>query len=156
MAHDVFPLIARLHADYCSIIDSDRLEEWPGLFVEDCVYRVTTADNDRDGFVVGMIDASSRGMLVDRISALRQANIYERHRYRHILGQPAIVEERADEGRCETSFLIVRIMHGGETSIFATGLYRDRYRIVDGAARLVERIVVCDSPRIDTLLVIPL
>jgi anthranilate 1,2-dioxygenase small subunit len=153
---DIFRLIGQLQADYCRCIDNDELERWPDLFVEDCVYRVTTAENDRAGFVVGMIDASSRGMLADRISALRQANIYERHSYRHILGQPAIVEESETEGRCETSFLIVRIMQSGETSIFATGCYRDRYRIEQGAARLVERIVVCDSRRIDTLLVIPL
>ncbi len=156
MTADISRLIGQLHAEYCRVIDGDQLERWPELFVEDCVYRVTTAENDRAGFPIGMIDATSRGMLIDRISALRSANVYEAHRYRHILGQPYIEETSRTEARGETAFMVVRIMRGGETDIFATGLYRDRYRIEDGAARLVERIVVCDSPRIDTLLVIPL
>ena len=37
-------MIARAQADYARCIDDDRLEEWPSFFVEDCLYKVTTAD----------------------------------------------------------------------------------------------------------------
>ena len=48
-------------------------------------------------------------------------------------------------------------MRDGHMMVFAAGVYRDRVRHdADGALRYAERIVVCDSQRIDTLLAIPL
>ena len=64
-------------------------------------------------------------MLQDRVSALREANIYERQSYRHILGQPSILHENGGEVRSETSFLVARIVQDGDTDIFATGRYLD-------------------------------
>jgi 3-phenylpropionate/cinnamic acid dioxygenase small subunit len=94
-------------------------------------------------------------MLRDRVSALREANIFERHAYRHIVGLPAIVGEVEGLVRAETPFLVVRIMRDGRMDLFATGRYLDA--VVEGdPLRLRERIAVCDSSRIDTLLAIPL
>ena len=94
-------------------------------------------------------------MLRDRVSALREANIYERQSYRHILGQPFILSEADGLVRCETPFIVARILLDGDTDLFATGIYKDCY--VDGdSPKLRERIVVCDSSRIDTLLAVPL
>jgi len=148
--------IAKAQADYARCIDDDRLEEWPSLFHGPCLYKITTASNYRDGLEAGIVFANSRGMLSDRVSALRQANIYERQSYRHILGLPSILSEDGATVRSETSFLVARILQDGDTSIYATGRYFDVYEIAEGAARLNERIVVCDSSRIDTLLALPL
>jgi anthranilate 1,2-dioxygenase small subunit len=156
MIDNVYQMIARAQADYARCIDDDRLEEWPSHFHGQCIYRVTTAANHRDGLETGLIFANSRGMLADRVSALREANIYERQAYRHILGQPSILSEQNGEVRSETPFLVARIMQDGDTDIFATGRYLDLYKVEDGQAKLNERIVVCDSSRIDTLLALPL
>ncbi len=144
-------------AAYARCIDDNRLEGWPDFFLADGRYRLTTADNHRRGLQAGLIWANSRAMLQDRISALRQANIYERHGYRHILGLP-LVEPQADgTARAETPFMVARIMRDGTTDLFATGRYLDIFaRDAAGALKLQERVVVCDSSRIDTLLAIPL
>jgi 3-phenylpropionate/cinnamic acid dioxygenase small subunit len=144
--------IAALNADYARCIDDDRLEEWPGFFIERCLYKVTTADNLAKGYEAGLIYADSRAMLQDRVSALRQANIYERQRYRHIVGLPLVREA----GAVETPFLAVRIMRDGKMDLFATGRYLDKVVEDNGAPRFAERVVVCDSSRFDTLLAIPL
>jgi anthranilate 1,2-dioxygenase small subunit len=156
MAHDIHQLIARAQADYVRCIDDGDLAQWPDFFTGTCVYRVTTADNYKRGLAGSMIYAASRGMLVDRIASLRDANIYERHSYRHLLGQPYIVSERENEARSETSFMVARVMRDGSTSLFATGRYCDVYVVEAGGVKLRERIVVCDSSRIDTLLALPL
>jgi anthranilate 1,2-dioxygenase small subunit len=156
MPQDVFHLILRAQADYARCIDDDRLESWPDYFDEPCTYKITTAANYREGLEAGIVFANSQSMLIDRVSSLREANIYERHTYRHILGAPSILEETGGGVRCETPFLVARIMRDGETDIFATGRYLDLYRIRDRDAKLAERIVVCDSSRIDTLLALPL
>jgi anthranilate 1,2-dioxygenase small subunit len=161
---DTFRLIARAQAAYARCIDSDRLEEWPAFFTEKCFYTVTTAANHRDGLEAGLIWADTRAMLTDRVSALREANIYERHSYRHILGQPFLLDENDEidgggngaEVRSETSFLVVRITRDGASDLFASGRYLDRYVVEDDAVTLTERVVVCDSARIDTLLALPL
>ena len=131
---DAFRLISRAQGEYARCIDDGRMEDWPGFFEEDCHYR----------------------MLSDRVSALLEANIYEAHTYRHILGQPAILEESDEGARSETGFLVVRVMRDGSSDIFATGRYLDRYRFDGDRARLAERVVVCDSSTIDTLLALPL
>jgi len=151
-----FEVIVRALADYVRCIDEDRLEGWPDFFEDPCTYLITTAANHREGLQAGIVFATSRGMLVDRVSALREANIYERHTYRHILGMPAILSHEGDRVRSETPFLVARIMRDGATDIFATGRYLDLYRIRDEEAKLAERTVVCDSSRIDTLLALPL
>jgi anthranilate 1,2-dioxygenase small subunit len=156
MTEQVYQMIARAQADYARCIDDDRLEQWPDHFHGRCVYKVTTAANYREGLEAGLIFANSRGMLADRVSALREANIYERQSYRHILGLPSILSEADGEVRSETSFLVARILQDGDTDIFVTGRYLDTYKVEHGQVKLNERIVVCDSSRIDTLLALPL
>ena len=149
--------IAALNAACAAAIDADRLEEWPGFFLEQCLYKVTTADNHAKGYQAGLIYADTRAMLIDRVSALREANIYERQRYRHIIGLPLIVPAGDGALAVETSFLVVRTMREGQMDVFAVGVFLDRVRRDnEGAWRYAERIVVCDSQRFDTLLAIPL
>jgi 3-phenylpropionate/cinnamic acid dioxygenase small subunit len=149
--------IAALNAASARALDSGRLEDWPGFFLDRCLYKVTTADNLEKGYQAGLIYADSRAMLADRIMSLREANIYERQRYRHILGMPLIGAVADAMVAVETSFLVVRTMRDGGMMVFAAGAYLDRVgRDATGAWRYAERIVVCDSQRIDTLLAIPL
>ncbi len=153
---DLLGRLARLNADYARAIDDDRLEEWPGFFVERCLYTITSADNHRRGLPAGIVYADSQGMLRDRVAALREANIYERQTYRHLVGLPAVVGEADGAVRAETPFLVVRIVRGNAMDLFATGRYLDALVEVDGALRFLERVVVCDSSRVDTLLALPL
>ncbi|MBW0101054.1 nuclear transport factor 2 family protein [Pseudonocardia sp. KRD291] len=156
--------IGRAQAHYVRCIDDDRLEEWPDFFTETCHYRITTADNHRRGLPAGLMWADTRGMLTDRVSALREANIYERQSYRHIIGQPAILRESDTESptgggievESETPFLVVRITGDGPMDLFASGRYLDRYLIDGPTALLRSRVVVCDSSETDTLLALPL
>jgi 3-phenylpropionate/cinnamic acid dioxygenase small subunit len=150
--------ILNLNARYAQAIDDNRLEEWLGLFIESARYVVTTVENFERGLPLGMIYATSRAMLQDRVRSLREANIYEAQRYRHIIGVPLLEPGEDGVTQAITSFIVVRIMHSGETLVFATGCYRDR--IVkdanDNGLRFAERIVVLDSRQVDTLLALPL
>ncbi len=147
--------LVELNAAYARAIDNEKYEEWPEFFLDPCLYKVTTAENVAAGLEAGVIYADSRGMLRDRISALRQANIYERQRYRHIVGLPVVLDEKDGTAETETPFLIVRIMRDGRMEVFATGCYRDKVRMDANLPRFAERIVVCDGGRFDTLVAIP-
>ncbi len=149
--------IQDLGARYAQAIDDDRLEEWPEFFTEKGRYIVTTADNRAQGLPAALIYATSRGMIRDRVKSLREANIYEGQRYRHVVGTPLVGKAANGALTSTSSFLVVRIMHTGESTLFASGVYRDRIEIGgDSEPRIAERMVVLDSQQIDTLLAIPL
>ena len=148
--------VAGLNAAYAATIDADRLEAWPDFFVDDCLYKITSAENHRSGYSAGIIYADSRAMLRDRVTALRTANIYERQSYRHIVGLPVLGATGADGIASETPFLVLRIMRDGRTDLFASGIYVDRICEEGGNLRFAQRIVVCDSGHFGTLLAIPL
>ena len=152
---DLLSLCA-FNAAYADTIDSDALEDWPAYFTENCHYRITHCENEREGLAAGIVYASSRAMLQDRISALREANIYERQRYRHLIGMPLIQANDADGIVARTPFMVARIMASGQTDVFATGAYHDRFVQQDGKLLLARRVAVCDSTVTDTLLALPL
>jgi 3-phenylpropionate/cinnamic acid dioxygenase small subunit len=148
--------LMEFHASYIRCIDTDALEEWPGHFAEQCLYSVTTAENVGEGLAAGLMWANSRAMLEDRITALRHANIYERQSYRHIVGLPYILSKNKEQVECETPFMVARIVSGNNTDLFATGIYQDVFELSEDKLVLNQRLVICDSTRIDTLLAIPL
>jgi 3-phenylpropionate/cinnamic acid dioxygenase small subunit len=147
-----------LNARYVQAIDDDRLEAWPDFFLDDGRYLVTTAENFERRLPLGMIYAISRAMLRDRVRSLRDANVYEAQRYRHVIGTPIV--EAGDQRlvQAQTNFIVARIMHSGETVLFATGRYIDRIAFdpADGSAKFAEKTVILDSRQVDTLLAIPL
>jgi 3-phenylpropionate/cinnamic acid dioxygenase small subunit len=156
--HTMIDLLAlcAFNAAYAHAIDSDALEQWPSFFTEDCHYRITHVENEREGLPAGIVYADSRAMLEDRIAALREANIYERQRYRHLLGIPLVAQADSEAAQASTPFMVARIMATGETDIFATGVYEDRFVMQQGRLLLQSRVAVCDSTVTDTLLALPL
>ena len=148
--------IGDLCAAYADCIDDDRLEEWPDFFIDDCRYLITSRDSHDKGLKHGVIYCASKGMLIDRVTAMRRANIFEGHRYRHIVGQPRIGQVEGGIAEACSNFLCVRIMHDGQSQVFATGRYLDRIKVDAEPLRFTERLVILDSQKIDTLLVIPL
>src|SRR5262245_66545160 len=108
-----------LYTGYVHCLDSDELEHWPDFCTEDCFYRITSAENFEGGMPLGLIHATSRNMLKDRVSALREANIYEPQRYRHLVSSIKIVEERGETLDLITNFLVVRTMQEGDMTLFA-------------------------------------
>ena len=149
--------VQNLNARYVEAIDDGKLEAWPDFFTEHGRYRVTTAENFARDLPLALIHATSRAMLRDRVRSLRDANIYEAQRYRHLLGTPLI--ERGGEGgdiHALASFIVARIMHIGETMLFATGRYQDRMVREGGRLLFAEKVVILDSRLIDTLPAIPL
>src|SRR5258707_15599935 len=110
---DVAQLV-ELNANYARVIDNEQFEEWPKLFHDPCLYKVTTAENVADGLEAGLIYADTRGMLEDRISSLRKVNIYERQRYRHIVDLPVVLGQANGAAVVESPILICRFNLEGE------------------------------------------
>jgi len=145
-----------LYTDYVHCLDADELERWPDFFTEDCFYRITSAENYEAGMPLGLIHATSRNMLKDRVSALREANIYEPQRYRHLVSAIKIVEDKGATLELTANFLVVRTMQEGDMTLFGAGRYVDKVKLADSVWKFARKDVILDSRQIDTLLAIPL
>lgn len=158
MAPDIATQLAleRLLARYVACLDEDRLEDWPGFFADPCRYQIISAENYEQKLPIGIFFADSRAMLSDRVASLRQANVYEAQRYRHLVSSTLILGEGDGIVSAQSNYLALRIMHDGATAIFSSGRYLDRVSFRGPEPLFVEKLVLCDSRRIDTLLAIPL
>ena len=113
--------LEQLYTDYVHCLDADELERWPDFFTDDCFYRITSAENYEAGMPLGLIHATSGNMLKDRVSALREANIYEPQRYRHLVSSIKIGEELGETLDLVANFIVVRTMQEGDMTLFAAG-----------------------------------
>lgn len=155
-APHVPPAITALMAEYAHCIDDDRLEEWPGLFTDPCLYRIATRDNERRGLPASIILADSRAMLIDRVVSVRHANVFEPHSYRHVVSSIRVLDIAGSDYRLQSSYLVTRTMLDGTMAVFSTGEYRDVVVLADGEARFRERVVICDHGMINNLIALPL
>ncbi len=154
--HELQFNVERLLARYAQCIDRDELEAWPDFFTEQCLYQVIAWENALRGLPVSAFLCDSRAMLTDRVVSLRHANIYEKHRYRHLISAVMIenVGETAVEAR--SHYAVYRTGTDGATKLFQTGEYADRIVLDGDAWRFQRKIVTFDTARIDSLLVTPI
>ena len=156
MDDDTRNLIEDLISDSARLIDEDRLEDWVGLFADDCVYRITTRGNFDHDLPISIIDCEGIGMLRDRIVSLRQANIYNVHFDRHLVTSVRILGQEGNLYEVHCSYSVYQTTPEGESSLYSIGKYLDKIRIDAGIARFQQRIVVADTAAIPNLLATPL
>lgn len=145
-----------LNAHYAAVIDDDELERWPDFFTEDCEYRVIPRENHDHGLPACLIFCDSHGALVDRIVALRKANIFPEHFTRHLVGRAVLDGVDGSAIRTRTAFTVYQTRPDGRSRIFAVGKYLDQWRWTDTELRLRRRDCVIDSSLIETSLVTPI
>ena len=145
-----------LLAEYGGLLDLGRYDDWLGLFAAECRYSVVPRENYDQGLPVALILCDNRGMLEDRIMALREANKYNIHIDRHLIGLPRIAGEQAGGIEVEAPFAVYQTDQEGETRLFATGLYRDRLTRQGEALRITDKLVLLDTSAVPTLLATPL
>ncbi len=156
MPPDLRQRLDDLQTDYVHVIDDDDLEAWPGFFVEDGSYKIVTRENHLAGLPMGVLYCDSRGMMSDRVLALRTANIYEPHTYCHHLSRSRYWDDGDGLVRGRTNFQVVRTMEHGQMDLFAVGKYLDVFDVAGDAPKFRERLVVIESRQIDVLLCFPL
>ena len=148
-----------LHA-YVETIDDDRLEAWPDFFTERCLYRVVPRENHDRDLPIALIHCDSRGMLQDRVTAHRKANLFAPHLYRHVVSAVRVMAAEDGSVTARSNYAVFRTstdpMAYGTTEVYGVGEYRDRIAVIGGALKFQEKIVILDTSRVQSLLVTPL
>jgi anthranilate 1,2-dioxygenase small subunit len=145
--------ICDLLAEYGALIDLAKFDEWLDLFAKECRYQIVPRENFDRGLPAALVFCDSRAMLEDRIRALREANKYNIHTDRHVIGLPRILE---DGLALEAPFAVFQTDQEGETRLFATGLYRDRLEISGRGLKIRDKLILLDTFAVPTLLATPL
>ena len=145
-----------LFAEYGGLLDESRYDAWLALFAVECRYNVVSRENrDRD-LPAALIFCDSRAMLEDRIMALREANKYNIHTDRHLIGLPRLIPGDSEGLAVEAPFAVYQTDQEGETRLFAAGLYRDRLEPAGHGLKIRDKLVLLDTFAIPTLLATPL
>jgi anthranilate 1,2-dioxygenase small subunit len=145
-----------LQNQYISNLDNDRLEAWPTLFTEDCLYEIVPKENADMGLPVGVIYCTNQKMLRDRVVSLRHANIFEEHTYRHMTSGLTITGEQDGVIETESSYVVVQTRANGESDVYQAGKYFDRIVRTPDGLRYRSKRVVYDTSRVQTLLATPI
>jgi anthranilate 1,2-dioxygenase small subunit len=156
MSTDRFAIVDLL-AEYGALLDAGKHDEWLGLFAAECRYEVVPRENWQQGLPAALILCDSRAMLEDRIMALREANKYNIHSDRHLIGLPRILAADVDALRVEAPFAVYQTDQEGETRLFAAGLYRDAIEAAHhGGLKIRNKFILLDSFAVPSLLATPL
>lgn len=145
-----------LFADYGAYLDSDRLEDWLELFVEDCVYKIVPRENVDLGLPVTLMLCENKNMLRDRIVSLREANEYSVHTDKHVISNVRVKGPANDGFAVEASYAMFQADNEGNGSLYSFGTYVDEVVLDGGVAKFRTKTVIVDNWSIPHMLSTPI
>ncbi|MGP3656747.1 anthranilate 1,2-dioxygenase small subunit AndAd [Burkholderia gladioli] len=148
--------LTMLQNRYLGHLDNNRLESWPEMFTEECLYEIVPKENADLGLPIGIIHCSNRRMLRDRVVSLRHANIYDAHTYRHMTSGLTILTVRGEEIDTESNYVVVQTKSDGESHVYQAGRYFDTVVRTPEGLRYRAKRVIYDTSRVQTLLATPI
>ena len=145
-----------LYAAYAACLDDGALEAWPEFFTDDCRYAVVPRENYDRGLPLAVMRCESKGMLVDRVAALRRASVYAPRALRHLVSGIRITAADEAEVCAQANYAVLQTLPDEETTVFNAGRYIDRLVREAGTLKFRERLCVYDSILVPGSLVYPL
>ena len=145
---------------YVHCIDDNDLENWPTLFAAQCLYKIVPRENADLNLPIAIMYCDSQGMLLDRVTAHRKANLFAAHFYRHLVSSIRVTGEDTGVFSVRSNYVVFRTaadaVQYGTTEIYSAGAYHDKIVFEDDVAKFREKIVIADTCKISSLLVTPL
>ena len=153
---EIYNAILALEFRYARLLDDDRLEDGPNLFVERGVYKVIPRENWHREPKLAVFFCDSRAMMVDRVHSLRHANIYNLHYPGHVVTNVEVLAARGDDYDVAAAYTVWQTDLEGQTRLFSVGQYLDTITFAGDKLMFREKIAICDTFSIPKLLAIPL
>jgi len=141
---------------YISTLDTDALEQWPDMFVDDCFYEIISKENVDQNLPAPVIYCDSKKMLRDRVVSLRHANIFQPVVYRHFISGLSVQSVEEDQVAMRSSYLVINTSQLGQSVVYQTGRYDDVAVRTAKGWRFKSKRAIYDTSRIQTALAIPI
>jgi len=153
---DLLFALDRLNNDYIHALDNDEIEQWPGFFSEDGVYKVLPRENHENGYPIAVMYCEGRGMMQDRITAIRNTLLFAPRALRHITGNTRILAVEDGGVHAQTNYAVFESTRDRDTTVFNAGRYLDHVVVEEGVLRYRKRLCVYDSSLIPTSVIYPI
>ena len=145
-----------LYADYVACLDDEEFERWPDFFTDECSYKIVPRENYDGGLPIATMLCESRGMLKDRVVAVRETSTYAPRYMRHIVSNLWIKGRRGDVLDVQTNYVVFETLIDQFTRVFQTGRYVDQIVVDDRQFKFREKLCVFDSVLVPNSLVFPI
>jgi salicylate 5-hydroxylase small subunit len=152
---DWLALIA-LYGEYASAVDSGNWDLWPEFFTDDCIYRLQPRENYERGFPLATLSFTGKGMLKDRIYAIKETLFHDPYYQRHVIGLPLV--RRAEMGRieAEVNYAVFRTKLSEPSTVFNVGRYLDVAVRTPAGLRFASKQCIYDSELIPNSIIYPI
>jgi anthranilate 1,2-dioxygenase small subunit len=152
--------VSNLINEYVKVVDSRRVEDWPGLFAEEAAYSVVTRENYDRGLPIALILDDSRDRIEDRVIYITKvwAGHFNDYYPRHIVSNISISPFDVDDSQITvTANVAVYITElEGNTYLLAVGQYVDTVTFFGNVARFKEKKTILDTNVLPRYFVYPL
>lgn len=148
--------IEELFAEYAAVLDAADLERWPEFFTEQCFYEVIPRENYDRGLPLALMRCESKGMLKDRVVAIRDTMMYEPRYLRHLISAIRVTGYTAEAIAVEANYAVFETLVDALTQVFNVGRYLDRLVREEGRLKFAEKHCVFDSLLVPTSLIYPI
>jgi salicylate 5-hydroxylase small subunit len=144
-----------LNAEYASVLDERRFDEWPMFFVEEGSYVVQARENVERGLPLALIALESRGMMRDRVYGVTQTIYHGPYYTRHVIGPSRILGEEDGRIRAEANYAVFRTRPGDVSEVYNVGRYVDEIVRTPDGLKFARRLCVYDSEMVLNSLIYP-
>jgi len=141
---------------YVHTLDDGAYERWPDFFTEDCVYKIIPRENYENDLPLAIWYCQGRGMLRDRVTAIRETQLYAPRAMRHITGNALIRDTAGGALHAVTNYAVYESTLDRTTEVFNVGRYIDRLVVEDGRLKFAEKLCVFDTSLVPTSLIFPI
>ena len=145
-----------LYSEYVECLDEGELELWPQLFTDPCLYKIIPRENFERGLPLALMLCESRGMLEDRVAALRRTSVYAPRAFRHLLSNIHIKGEHDGVIGVQANYAVLQTQLDEETRVFNAGKYIDKLVRENERLKFKERLCVFDSVLVPGSLIYPI
>jgi salicylate 5-hydroxylase small subunit len=148
--------LTHLYADYAAAVDSGNWDTWPDFFTDDCVYRLQPRENFERGFPLATLSFTSKGMLQDRVYAVKETLFHDPYYQRHVVGVPIIRSVDAERISSEANYAVFRTKLSEITTVFNVGRYIDTVVRTPSGLKFASRECIYDSEMIPNSIIYPI
>lgn len=141
---------------YVQCLDDDQVEEWPNFFTEDAVYKVVARENLERNLPVATMSCTSKGMMQDRVVALRNASVFSPRYLRHLVSGVRVLAENGGTYEFQANFAVFQTLQDEESKVFMVGKYRGKLIFTEDGLKLREMLAIYDTSQIPGLLAVPI
>lgn len=146
-----------LYADYVACLDDGNYDAWPDFFTDSCLYKIVPRENYEQNLPLATMRCESKGMLQDRVYAVKETSMFGPRALRHLVSAIRITDNDENGGfSAQANYAVLQTLNDEETKVFQSGRYLDRLVREDGRLKFAEKLCVFDSNLVSNSLIVPI